>query len=224
MRQLVAIDLAGDDLLDEHRPGFKADHLIAILTIGHVHDDNMRMQMRVEFARCMFGEAREDQPPGGLVDDLAIDPVPQGSMFLEIVERRADGLLMSSEDTFVAHDQGHDRDGLRRVDREVPSGMMLDLPPGTVTAELKIANLPGEQVLQDVRFDLPLEPEFGGDLAAPLRMLVGALGVVVADRIVAADIGGLALEADGIDHAGVAEFRSPSWRPCCRSRNAVGFP
>src|SRR3546814_8847964 len=55
-------------------------------------------------------------------------------------------------------------------------------------------------------------------------MLVGTLGVVIANRVISGDVGWLTLEADGVDHAGLAALRAPSWRPCWRRRKPAGFP
>src|SRR3546814_10308632 len=40
--------------------------------------------------------------------------------------------------------------------------------------------------------------------------------VIIADRIIAGDIAGLASEAPRMDHAGLAGRRRPPGRPCCR--------
>jgi len=45
------------------------------------------------------------------------------------------------------------------------------------------------------QIDPAFQTQFGGDIAAPFRMLVGTLGVVIAHRIIARDIGCGALEA-----------------------------
>ena len=84
--------------------------------------------------------------------------------------------------------------------------MMLDLTIGTVAAELLPGDLAVEQVLEHRRIDLPLQPEIGGNRPAPFGMLVGALRVIIADRIIAGDIGGRTLEAAGMDHAGRGRF------------------
>src|SRR3546814_19403570 len=81
-----------------------------------------------------------------------------------------------------------------------------------VSAELLVADLAAEQVLELFGIDLARQAEIGRDLAAPLGRFVAALGVIIADRIVAGDIGGRALEAAGMDHAGFAFSRGPSPR------------
>src|SRR3546814_18264928 len=81
-----------------------------------------------------------------------------------------------------------------------------------VSAELVVAYLAAQRVLVLVGIDLARQAEIGRDLAAPLGRFVAALGVIIADRIVAGDIGGRALEAAGMDHAGFAFSRGPSAR------------
>lgn len=70
MGKLVAIDLPRDDLLGIHRARLEADHAITFQVVGHIENDDMGMELGVEFAARIFGEAREQQPPGRLVDDL----------------------------------------------------------------------------------------------------------------------------------------------------------
>ena len=44
----------------------------------------MGMEVGVQFARGMFGKPGKDQTPGGFVKDIAIDPVTQRRMLLQI--------------------------------------------------------------------------------------------------------------------------------------------
>jgi hypothetical protein len=188
--------------------------------VGHVENDDMGMELRVVLAAGIFGETREQQPARRLVDDLAVHPAAQLGMFLGIGKRNPDRPLVRGKDALVARDQRQDRDRLGRADREIPAGMMLDafLAPAT---ELLAADLAGEQFLELLGVDRPGQAEAGGELAAPFGGFVAALGIIVADCIVAADIGGCPLEAARMDHAGFAFSRGPSERPWLSSRTRI---
>lgn len=190
MRELAAIHLPRSHLLGIHRTRFEAHEGVSLPLVADIHDHDMRVQMRVEFARCVLGEAGKDEPACGLFGDFAVDPVPHQGMLFEVGERHADGLLMRGEDPLITCNEGHDRDRLRGVYGEVPTRMMLDLPLGTSAAQLLVTDLSLQQRLEDGRVDLAFQSELVGNLAAPFGMLVGALRVVVADRVIAGDVGG----------------------------------
>ena len=212
MGKLVAINLACDDLFGEHRARLEARHAIAVQMVGHVENDDVGMKLRIEFAARIFGEAREQQAPGGLVDDFTLDPAAKLGMFLEIGERDPDRSLMGGKDTLVARHQRQDRDRLGGTDVEVPAGVMLDAVLAAA-AELLVADLAAEQFLELLGVDLARQAEADGELAAPFGRLVAALGVIIANLIIARDIGRRTLEATGMDHAGFAFSRGPSARP-----------
>ena len=221
MREIVAVDLPGGHLLGEHGAGFEADHLFIPRVPGHVENDDMGVEMGVELAGGMFGEARVEKLAGRLVDDVAVHAAAKRGIFLDPADRSTHRFLMGCNDTLVARDQRHDRHRFRRVDREVPAGMMLD-GAMAATAEMLLADLAGEQHLERPALDRTFEPEFGSDPPAPCRGLVPSLRIIVADGVIAGDISGRAPEAARMDHAGFAGLRRPPGRPCWRSECVHG--
>jgi len=87
--------------------------------------------------------------------------------------------------------------------------MVLDFAAGAPTPELLSPDFPLQQLREDGAVDLALEAEILGNRPAPFAMFAVTLRIMIADRIVAGDIGGGALEAAWMDHAGLAEFRVP---------------
>src|SRR3546814_19950211 len=71
-------------------------------------------------------DPREQQAPGGLVDDFTLDAAAKLGMLLEIGERDADRPLMRGKDTLVAGYQRQDRDRIGGADVDVPAGLVLD--------------------------------------------------------------------------------------------------
>ena len=207
--ELIAVDLAGDHLLGEHRPRLKARHRRTVRAVRHVHDDDMGVEMRIEFAAGMLGEAGEDQSAGGLMDDRAAIATAQRRMLFQIIERGPDRLFVRGDDAIIALNQCHDRYRFRRIDRKVPTRMMLDFAVGTVPAKLLVTDLAVQQLLEYLRLDQSRQTEFVGDPATPFRMLVAALRIIIAHRIIAGDIAGRALQAAGMDHAGRAGRAGP---------------
>src|SRR3546814_2390468 len=59
--EFVATDLSRSHLLGEHGAGFEARPLLVAGMPSHVEDHDVGMEMRVEFARGMFSEARIEQ-------------------------------------------------------------------------------------------------------------------------------------------------------------------
>ena len=172
----------------------------------------MGMKVRIEVAARMFGEAGEEKPAGRFMDDLALDAAAQFGMLFKMGQRDANRPFMRCDDPLVARHQRQDRDRLGGADVEVPAGMVLDTFLAAPT-ELLVADLAGQQFLELFGIDLARQAETGSKLATPFRRFVAALGIIVADRIVAADIGGRALETAGMYHAGFAFSRGPSDRP-----------
>src|SRR3546814_1241268 len=71
--------------------------------------------------------------------------------------------------------------------------MMLNLAVADAP-ELLLLDLAGEQRLERPAVDRARKPEPGRNFPAPLRGFVPALGVIIADRIIAGDIAGLRSE------------------------------
>src|SRR3546814_15882314 len=115
-------------------------------------------------------------------------------MVCDQAEGGADCTLMRGEDPFIARQQRHDRDRFRGVDRKIPPRMMLNLAVADAP-ELLLLDLAGEQRLERPAVDRARQPEPGRNFPAPLRGFVPALGVIIAYRIIAGDIAGLASEA-----------------------------
>src|SRR3546814_12428856 len=91
--------------------------------------------------------------------------------------------------------------------------MMLNLAVADAP-ELLLLDLAGEQRLERPAVDRARKPEPGRNFPAPLRGFVPALGVIIADRIIAGDIAGLASSAPRMDPAALAGRRPPTARPC----------
>ena len=76
---------------------------------------------------------------GAVPDSALIARV--GAMIGELVRA---GAFVGGDDALVSSNQRHDRDALGGVDREVPTGMVLDLTARPVPAELLSGDPPGE--------------------------------------------------------------------------------
>ena len=50
MREFVAIDLTSCHLLGKHGAGFETDFLLTVPLVGDVHDDDMGVEVGIEFA------------------------------------------------------------------------------------------------------------------------------------------------------------------------------
>src|SRR3546814_20215246 len=73
-----------------------------------------------------------------------VDAMPHRGRFLEIRECDTDRLLVGLDDPVITGHQRHDRHRFGRVDRKVPTRMMLDVAILTMTPQLLIAHLTGQ--------------------------------------------------------------------------------
>src|SRR3546814_10253044 len=93
---------------------------------GHVEDDDMGMEVRIELARGMFGKTRIEKLARRLVGNLAVHAPTEFGMLLDPGDGRPDRALMRGDDPFIARHQCHDRHRLRGFDGKVPPRMMLN--------------------------------------------------------------------------------------------------
>src|SRR3546814_17530723 len=77
--EFVAIDLSRSHLLGEHGAGFEARHLLVAGMPSPVEDHDVGMEMRVEFARGMFSEARIEQLACRFLPNLAVQKIERAS-------------------------------------------------------------------------------------------------------------------------------------------------
>src|SRR5436305_1417894 len=71
----IPVDLPRRALLLIHEPALKARHSVIGRPVGHVEYDQMGMEVRIEVAAAVLGEARDKKPSGRLADDLALGAV-----------------------------------------------------------------------------------------------------------------------------------------------------
>ena len=98
------------------------------------------MQMGVKFPAAILGEAGNQDPARRFMNNLALIAAAQLRLLFQIGDSRGHRALMGGKHAFVTGNQPHDRHGLGRVDREVPTGVMLDLAIRAVPPELLIAD------------------------------------------------------------------------------------
>lgn len=209
MGKLVPVNLPRYHLLGVHRPCFEAEEALRLRVIGDVHHHHMGVEMRIKFARGMLGKTREDEPSGRALGDLAVNSLASRGLLLNPGEHDTNGPFMGFYNSLIPGDERHDRHGLRGIHGEVPTGMVLDFATSASAPELLSPDLPLQQLREDGAVDLALEAEFLGNRSAPFAMFAVTLRIIVADRIVAGDVGGGAFEAAWMDHAGLAELRVP---------------
>src|SRR3546814_14774787 len=94
---------------------------------SHVEDHDVGMEMRVEFARGMFSEARIEQLACRFMPNIAVHTSAKLGMLFDPADGGADCPLMRGDDPFIARHQRHDRYRFRGVDRKIPPRMMLNL-------------------------------------------------------------------------------------------------
>src|SRR3546814_15429238 len=92
---------------------------------SHVEDHDVGMEMRVEFARGMFSEARIEQLACRFMPNIAVHTSAKLGMLFDPADGGADCPLMRGDDPFIARHQRHVRYRFRGVDRNIPPRMML---------------------------------------------------------------------------------------------------
>ena len=90
------------------------------MALGHVHDDHVRMQLRVLGARQLMLERRSDEIAGALAMAHAGDLLAADGVTLHQRDRVAHRLVVGFDDRLVAGNQRLQGDALGRGEREVP--------------------------------------------------------------------------------------------------------
>src|SRR3546814_16464518 len=88
---------------------------------SHVEDHDVGMEMRVEFARGMFSEARIEQLACRFMPNIAVHTSAKLGMLFDPADGGADCPLMRGDDPFIARHQRHARSEARRVGKECVS-------------------------------------------------------------------------------------------------------
>src|SRR3546814_14569905 len=113
---------------------------------SHVEDHDVGMEMRVEFARGMFSEARIEQLACRFMPNIAVHTSAKRGMLFDPADGGADCPLMRGDDPFIARPQRPDRYRFRDVDRKLPPRLTLDTALAAAPG-LLLTYLAGEQRL-----------------------------------------------------------------------------
>ena len=162
---------------------------LPVLALGGVHDDGMRVGLRVQVAARVVAEHAHHQVAGLDRIQLAVLHLPgEGKFALGVPERRLHGGFMRLPDFLAAIDFREQRNTLGRRKREVDPRPVIQLffAGGIVSdplAQFLAAELAFQRRHKIALFDFPLKPQRPRALAEPRGFLQAlVLGVVVVLR------------------------------------------